>query len=598
MSKARSLSNLFSSATDMATDLEVTSAIANHEAASNPHTGYVLKSILDSKGDLVVASEDNTPAKLSVGIDGQVLVADSSQTNGIKWGSPTQEIAHYSSPGTYTYTPPSGTDANNPIYARVVITGGGGGGSASTLARSGSGGSAGQQIILPSVKITAPVSITVGAGGAGSTTAGTAGSNGASTIFGSVSALGGAGGAAGGGNSTQTSGMPASSAGAAGVNGGAFSLMSNGIRYSANAVNWTLSGSGWTSTYARISQTSNGKLLSSNFSSSQWYVMVSDDGGVTWNGHTGSANFSYRAFAFGNGIYVAVGDLNGNQTTQYMTSATATSGSWTSRNFAAVLAFTDVRFGGGNFVAIGSSGSICYQSTNGTTWTSRNLSASSDWYGLAFGNGTFVATSYSGTIVSSSNGGVNWTTRATGQGNLRSVSYLGNKFITRSDASGTSFLYSTDGATWTSGTLPVTVPDSGSRTYYSNTYYWIFTGITLTSTDGITWTVLSSSNGLTSVWSTSGDAYFTSLGTVSGNSVTAQTNYFNELTPTGGSGGNATSGAGSGGLGGNYISPSGGPSTGSADAQVGQVPGAGGGGGGAVSTSGGAGANGIVSIYL
>ena len=35
------------------------------------------KTILDAKGDLVVASAADTPAKLAVGTDGQVLVADS-----------------------------------------------------------------------------------------------------------------------------------------------------------------------------------------------------------------------------------------------------------------------------------------------------------------------------------------------------------------------------------------------------------------------------------------------------------------------------------------------------------------------------------------
>lgn len=51
------------------------------------------KTILDAKGDLVVASAADTPAKLSVGADGQVLVADSLATNGVKWATdPTADI--------------------------------------------------------------------------------------------------------------------------------------------------------------------------------------------------------------------------------------------------------------------------------------------------------------------------------------------------------------------------------------------------------------------------------------------------------------------------------------------------------------------------
>ena len=43
------------------------------------------KTILDAKGDLVVASAADTPAKLAVGTDGQVLVADSTAPLGVKW---------------------------------------------------------------------------------------------------------------------------------------------------------------------------------------------------------------------------------------------------------------------------------------------------------------------------------------------------------------------------------------------------------------------------------------------------------------------------------------------------------------------------------
>jgi hypothetical protein len=43
------------------------------------------KSLVDAKGDLLTATADNTPARLAVGSNGQVLVADSSQPSGWKW---------------------------------------------------------------------------------------------------------------------------------------------------------------------------------------------------------------------------------------------------------------------------------------------------------------------------------------------------------------------------------------------------------------------------------------------------------------------------------------------------------------------------------
>jgi hypothetical protein len=44
-------------------------------------------SIVDAKGDLITATADDTPARLPVGSNGQVLVADSGETTGLRWSS-------------------------------------------------------------------------------------------------------------------------------------------------------------------------------------------------------------------------------------------------------------------------------------------------------------------------------------------------------------------------------------------------------------------------------------------------------------------------------------------------------------------------------
>lgn len=50
-------------------------------------SGSVSKAIIDAKGDLIVGLSADTPSKLSVGSNNFVLMADNSQTLGIKWSA-------------------------------------------------------------------------------------------------------------------------------------------------------------------------------------------------------------------------------------------------------------------------------------------------------------------------------------------------------------------------------------------------------------------------------------------------------------------------------------------------------------------------------
>ena len=48
--------------------------------------------IIDAKGDLISATAADTPVRVAVGTNNQVLIADSAQASGLRWGSPTNVI--------------------------------------------------------------------------------------------------------------------------------------------------------------------------------------------------------------------------------------------------------------------------------------------------------------------------------------------------------------------------------------------------------------------------------------------------------------------------------------------------------------------------
>jgi hypothetical protein len=57
--------------------------------------GAILATIVDAKGDLIVATAADIPSRLAVGSNGQLLLADSAQATGLRWGA----LAHSATTG-------------------------------------------------------------------------------------------------------------------------------------------------------------------------------------------------------------------------------------------------------------------------------------------------------------------------------------------------------------------------------------------------------------------------------------------------------------------------------------------------------------------
>jgi hypothetical protein len=98
---------------------------ADKPVSSATQTALDLKvdeSLFDAKGDLLVASADNTPAKLTVGTNGYLLTANSEATNGVEWAAaPVSLPSQSGNSGKYLTT--DGTSASWGTLVVPIVTG-------------------------------------------------------------------------------------------------------------------------------------------------------------------------------------------------------------------------------------------------------------------------------------------------------------------------------------------------------------------------------------------------------------------------------------------------------------------------------------------
>lgn len=158
------------------TKLDGIEALADVTDATNvAAAGAVMESDVDAKGDLFVATADNTVTRLAVGTNDQVLTADSTQASGVKWaaagGSTVLQIDVYEAVDDgSTWTKATGCE-----WVEVIVIGAGGGGgsgrkgAAASNRYGGGGAGAGTVLVarLEAADIGATETVNVASGGAG-----------------------------------------------------------------------------------------------------------------------------------------------------------------------------------------------------------------------------------------------------------------------------------------------------------------------------------------------------------------------------------------------------------------------------------------------
>lgn len=244
----------------------------------------------------------------------------------------------------------------------------------------------------------------------------------------------------------------------------------------------------------------------------------------TWNGSSYLLNFIPNLSNYNDrGISDAAFDGSSYVMPMYRSrlAASSTDGAtWTTSTLASYRAWTDIAYGDGKFVVVGSypwqNTNIFNYSTNGVTWTQGEFPSSSPWLSIEYGDGKFVVLGVNGAFAYSTDA-VSWTVDTisgftSGASVLR---FADNKFFaidgqyTFDTQVPNPAAYSTNGITWTQTTISFSNYIGGIA--YGNGIYVVTPGSkydnlsTMTdvlsySTDLITWTSSTIPEGLTS-WS-------------------------------------------------------------------------------------------------
>jgi hypothetical protein len=133
-----------------------------------------------------------------------------------------------------------------------------------------------------------------------------------------------------------------------------------------------------------------------------------------------------------------------------------------------------VAFGNGLYVAVGNVGTVI-TSPDGTTWDAQFSGTTANLKSVKFLNGQFIAIGPGGTVLTSSDG-VNWSSQNSGTtASLFAVDYGSGRYLACGDdvSAGAVFLTSTNGTNWQNVTTKIPTTAVGRWVAYLNQSFWI-----------------------------------------------------------------------------------------------------------------------------
>jgi hypothetical protein len=206
------------------------------------------------------------------------------------------------------------------------------------------------------------------------------------------------------------------------------------------------------------------------------------------------SGYTLNSVAFGNGVFVAVGDsgvmlLSGNGV------------NWTNTSPVGYGALARIRFLNGQFTVVGDT-NVMYRSSDGVTWTTSPLPNAKNFWDVAYGNSRYIVV---GDSVYVSTDAVNWTPADPAISNpigglitfrLNTLVFGNGEFVGmahQNSGQGYGEFHTTDGAAWTFTSGPYMEAGPAhlrSDFLYAGGRYLIANagnGSVYTSTNGVTW---------------------------------------------------------------------------------------------------------------